>query len=433
MSRSKGMWLGAALGVLVLAVVACGGDSAQEDSTGTANTAAADADFEMTIGDLVPLTGDLSAFGPPGQKAADLAVEEVSSALSGVGGEVQIDIDHADTETRPQSAVSAARKLISDGSTCVAGAWASANTIPVGKSVATRRQVPLISPASTSAEITDLDDDGYVWRTAPSDNLQAVALADVMEEKLGGTDQTVSIAGRNDAYGEGLAQGVKQEWESRGGQTSGPVLYDPEQSQYNSEASQIVSNNPDAYVVVDFPETYQKMGAALARTDGFDPSKLFVTDGLAVDDLEEKDIPTDSIDGATGTRPGTPESGQAAQAFNKLYKESNQTPDERQTFDAQNFDAVILCALAAVAAGSEEGVKIKDKLADVSRPPGDKFTYTQLEDALRALRDGNDIDYDGASGPIDFDDNGDPSAATYDVFSYQDGQLEVQRQTEASK
>jgi branched-chain amino acid transport system substrate-binding protein len=70
----------------------------------------------------------------------------------------------------------------------------------------------------------------------------------------------------------------------------------------------------------------------------------------------------------------------------------------------------------------------------VSAPPGDKFTYLELADAITALQDGQDIDFDGVTGPIDFDDNGDPTTATYEVWTYgDDGQLEVMRQFEAAE
>ena len=95
--------------------------------------------------------------------------------------------------------------------------------------VAARQQVPLISPASTSPEITDLPDDGYVFRTAPSDALQGQVLADAVGEQFG-TDATISVAARNDAYGEGIITAFQEEFEAAGGTDDGPVLYDLEAS-----------------------------------------------------------------------------------------------------------------------------------------------------------------------------------------------------------
>jgi len=70
----------------------------------------------------------------------------------------------------------------------------------------------------------------------------------------------------------------------------------------------------------------------------------------------------------------------------------------------------------------------------VSAPPGDKFTFLELPDAIRALQEGRDIDFDGVTGPIDWDDNGDPTTATYEVWTYgEDGALEVMRQFQAEQ
>ena len=437
MGRSLAWRIAALAAVLVLSSLAALGCGPEGDGGGGGEQQApanpATARFNLTIGDLLPLTGDLSPFGPPGRKAADLAVERARDALekANVNG-VQVNVRHADTETSPQAAVSAARRLLAADATCLAGAWASADTIPTAQSVAAPQQTPLISPASTSAQITTLEDEGFVFRTAPSDNLQGETLADVVEQELGGANKTVSVAGRNDAYGQGLANSFRRAWEAKGGRlTGGPVLYDPEQPSYNSEAERIVAGNPDGYVVVDFPETYARMGAALVRTGTFDAGKLFVTDGLAGEDLPDN-IPEEALEGARGTRPGTPEEGDAAEAFARLYRRSDLPPKSRQTFDAQNFDATILCFLAAVAAGSKEGEAIQGRMRDVSAPPGRAVSFEDLDDAVRALREGQDIDYQGASGAIDLDGQGDPTAATYEVFEYgPNRRFRVTRQVEA--
>ena len=409
--------------------VACGGDD-EDGGNGGAEQPAEEVSFDLAVGDLVPLTGDLSVFGPAGRKAADLAVEQINTAVADVGSDIQVSVEHADTETASQAAVQAARQLISGGASCLTGAWASANTIPVGTSVAARQRIPQISPASTSAEITTLEDDGFVFRTAPSDNLQGVALADTIEEELGGTDFTVALAARNDAYGEGFINLFQEAWEERGGSTTGPVLFDPQQPSYSSEAGEIVSGSPDAYVIIDFPDTYERMGAALARTGEFDAETLFTADGLAADEVPEG-IPAQSMIGAKGTRPGTPEEGEEIQRFNEIFEEAG--GPARGTFDAQNFDAVMMCFLGAVAAGSSDSQAIQEQLQAVSGPPGDKFTFLQLPDAIRALQEGQDIDFDGVTGPIDWDDNGDPTTATYEVWTYgEDGALEVMRQFEAA-
>ena len=84
---------------------------------------------------------------------------------------------------------------------------------------------------------------------------------------------------------------------------------------------------------------------------------------------------------------------------------------------------MILIALAAAAGGSSDSASIAENLPPVSGPPGDKYTFETLQEAFTAAADGEDIDYEGASGPIDFDDAGDPSSASYGTWSYTGGQL----------
>lgn len=409
---------------LSLGVAACGDDDSSTtgggDTSGTLDG--------LTVGALIPQTGDLSIFAPAGEKAAKLAVEQANAALKSAGSSAEVTLTVGDTETKPQATVQAANKLASDGASCFAGAWASADTIPAGQSVAAKQQIPLISPASTSPEITDLPDDGYVFRTAPSDALQGQVLADAVGETFG-TDATISVAARNDAYGEGIATQFSEAYTANGGSVNGPVLYDPEASSYDSEAAEIVANKPDGYVIIDFEDPYGKVGAALVRTGEFDATKLYTADGLAFDKIPDT-IPSDALDGANGTRPATPEGSDVASAFNTLYADSSLSPKERNTFDAQNFDAVSLCVLAAVAAGSSDGADIQAQIQDVASAPGDKYDYTNMADAITALQNGDDIDFDGVSGPLDLDDNGDPTVATYEVFNYDGGKLVVDRQVE---
>lgn len=413
MSRFKWLAIAGIFMLLTTGLTACGGDD--DEGPGEAS-------FNLVIGDLVPLTGDLSQFGPPGRKAANVASEQIRDAIREVGTDIQVRVRHADTETNPQAAVSAARKLVADGASCIAGAWGSANTIPVGRSVASRQRVPLISPASTSPEITDLDDNGFVFRTAPSDALQGQVLADAVEQELEGSAEgkTISLAGRNDAYGEGILNQFKEAWEEKGGQTTGPVLYDPEQASFSSEANRIVRGNPEGFVIIDFEDPFSKVGAALVRTGDYDASRMFTADGLAFEDFPSA-IPQQSLEGARGTRPASPDDFEPAEAFNRVFREAG--GPGRGTFDDRNFDAVMLCFLGAVAAGSADGAEIQEQIQEISGGEGTRYSFEQLPEAIRALQNGEDINYVGASGEIDLDDNGDPTVATYEIFEYRGGEL----------
>jgi ABC-type branched-subunit amino acid transport system substrate-binding protein len=403
--------------VLTAGLAACGDD---DDETDTAAGGGA-AQLDLVIGDIVPLTGDLADFGPPGRKAADLAAQEINSAIQQAGVNHTVEIVHEDGGSDDPGGVQAARKLLADGATCIAGDWASTATVAVARSVTTREGVMLISPASTGVALTDLEDDGLLSRTAPPDSLQSKALADQMDETLGGLDgKTINIGARNDIYGTGFTEELTAELEGRGATVGESVIYDPEQPSYNSEAQQIASGNPDAWVIIDFPETYAKVGPALVRTGNWDATQTFFTDGLASTDLPAG-AGREATEGMIGSAPGAFAKGSAVEAFDRLYTQAPGPP--RQVFDAQNFDAVMLCYLAAVAAGSTEGTAISEGLADVTGPPGTKYTFEQLPQAIQALQNGDDIDYEGASGPIDLDDAGDLTRYVYDLFRFRDGKL----------
>jgi branched-chain amino acid transport system substrate-binding protein len=422
----KGLLAAVAGLVLVLGVAACGDDD--DDGGG-----GGEAQLDLVIGDSVPLTGDLSPFGPPGQKAADMALAQITAAIEQAGLDHTVEVVHEDNETNPQAAVQAARKLVdSDGASCLAGAWASADSLPTAQSVTIPEGILQISPASTSTELTALEDNGLLNRVPPADNLQGPVLAQAIAEEVGGAEgKTINIGARNDAYGEAFTDALTSGFEELGGTVGETVLYDPEQPSYNSEAQQIVSGNPAAIAIIDFPETFEKVGPALERTGGWDPNKAFITDGLASGDLVTALDPL--MDGFRGTAPGTPEAGASSQAFDQLYQQSEPRNVDRNTFDAQNFDAVILCYLAAVAAGSTDGQEMADQLQDITGPGGDKYTWEQLPDAIEALQNGDDIDYVGAAGEIDLDDNGDPEKGVYDVYRIQNGEIEPFRQVDVTE
>jgi ABC-type branched-subunit amino acid transport system substrate-binding protein len=418
------------LAALVLAgtisVAACGDGGGDEVEAGGGG---GDDRFDLTIGNIVPLTGVLRDFGPAGQKAATVALQQIQQGIQEAGVEQTVELKNEDERTDANAAEAAARKLVDGGAACIAGAWAAPDTTAVSQSVTTREKILQISPASTSSQITTLDDDGYLNRTAPPDSLQGPALANVMETELGGASgKIVNIGARNDPYGTSLAGFFEKAWTGKGGKIGQKVIYDPKQPSYNSEALKIGSGNPDAWVIVDFPDTYQKLGPALVRTGAWDPKKTFITDGLASSTLPEE-VGAAATEGLRGTAPGTPQKGaRQVLAFDRLYRAAPPKNVGRQTFDAQNFDAVILCYLAAVAAGEADGEAMKNELRDVAGPPGRKYTWQQLPALIKDLNDGKDVDYEGASGSLDLDENGDPTSGVYEILEFQNGMLTRVRQ-----
>jgi ABC-type branched-subunit amino acid transport system substrate-binding protein len=169
---------------------------------------------DVKIGAVVPLTGDLQAYGSSSANGVRLAVDEINQAGGVLGEDLGLSI--GDTRTTPQAGVDAANKLASiENVAGIVGAMSSGVTIPVAKSVASQKGVPQISNASTSPTITTLDDNGYLFRTVPSDALQGVVLGNLAYDN---GLRSVSIMYVNNAYGEGLAEEFAKQFEKRGGE-----------------------------------------------------------------------------------------------------------------------------------------------------------------------------------------------------------------------
>lgn len=421
MRRLTLVLLALAVGALSLGLAACGDDDEESGSDGGGES------LDLVIGSVVPQTGGLAPFAPAGEKAIGLAVDEVNAAIEEVGADHTIESLIEDDQTDPAAAVQAGRKLASEDATCFNGAWASGSTIPLVESVSTREEILTISPASTSPELTDLEDDDFLFRTAPADTFQGPLLADVIEDGLGGAEGlTVNIGARNDSYGTGLAETFTEAWEENGGTIGETVIYDIKQPTYNTEAGQIVSGAPDGILIVDFPDPFDKVGAALVRTGDFDPTITFGADGLAFPNLAEL-VGSEVVEGMRATAPGAPDGG-PGEAFDTLFDEAEGAT--RAPFNAQNFDNVILCYLAAVAAGSTEGADMAEVLRDVTNAPGDQYTWEELPEMIEALQNGDDIDYQGVTGDIEFDDAGDPESGVFDVFAFEGDELEPTSEVE---
>lgn len=412
------------VGALALAAAGCGGD--EEEAATEEPAAPEEVSFELRLGHITSFTGDLSDFGRPIDTAVQIAVDLANEAAQEAGVDATVNlVASEDDQTDATAGVEAATKLVqTDNATVIIGSLASAVTIPIAESVSIPNEVIQISPASTSPAISQLEDNGFVWRTPPSDALQGTVLARAVADEFG-QDVTVNTGTRNDAYGTALTGAFEQAWKDAGGTIGQSVRWNPEAATFDSEAQQLTRGNPGAWMIIDFPETWAKVGPALVRAGNWDPAKTFTADGLRSGDLPG-DVGGQATEGMRGTAP-TSEGAPAGDAFDRVFKERAPSGVNRQTFDAQAFDAAIVAFLAAVAAGSTDPADIRDKLEEVTGPPGMQFTFENLADAITALADGEDIDYEGASGPIDFDENGDPGAALYEVWQFEGGKLQTLR------
>jgi branched-chain amino acid transport system substrate-binding protein len=417
MSRSRLWRLAAVAAVTALAagVVA---------SAGLARSSAKSDSFTLTIGDIEDYTGDLGPLGAPANKAVKLAVAQLNTAAKQAGLDYSFKLTTADTQSDPQSAISAARKVVNSGATCLTGPASTPESIAVLNAVTKIRKMALM-PSATSTAMRDTNDNHTIFRTSPPDSLQARALITAVKQAVGNPKgKTVALGYLNLPYGTGIRDVFSTSWKKLGGKVVA-VGYNQEQPSYDSEAGKLVAAHPAAFVFADYPDTFGKVAAALLRTGGYSAKKAFVADALAVDPIPST-IPAAALNGAHATIAGSPTTTKAAKAFNKLFRS---TPGPKTGSLLPNmFDSGILCGLAAVAAGSTDPGKITAQLPKISGPSGKPFDYLHLSQAMKALAAGQHVHYLGVSGPINFDKRGDTQSGLYDIRQWAKGKLVLRQQ-----
>ena len=372
----------------------------------------------LKIGVLVPLTGDLQSYGEPALKAAQLAAKEINSA-GGVLGE-DVTISSGDTQTSPQPGVAAAQKLVNiEGVNAILGALSSGVTIPVAQSVSKPEQVPQISSASTSPVITSLNDGDFLFRTVPSDAFQGVALSEVTQEK---GYENVSIIYINNDYGKGLAEAFTQAFEKAGGTVSASVAYEQGQAAYRGELQQAANDDAEALVLVGYPENGQTI-LRQSLEGGFFRNFVF-TDGMKAPELVDN-LGAQYLEGSVGTVPQARADSPGAQHFSSAYESEYGSLPPKPYLDTA-YDAFYLLSLAAQAAGTTDSVAIRDQLRAVANPPGEQVGPGEFEKAVKLLEADKEIDYQGASGSVNFDDNGDVPG-TFGEWTFKDGKVVTNR------
>ncbi len=358
----------------------------------------------LVIGHLNALTGSLSYFGVSHGNAADLAASHINRAGGIQGGSVVI--ISRDTGVNPVQGVDAARALVDvESVAAIVGALASGVTIPVATSVTAPNQTLQISHSSTAPSITALEDDDFLFRTTVSDAAQGVVLGRLAWEQ---GFRSAGIMYINNAYGQGLAERFTQTFTELGGTVTGSVPHEDSQPTFTSELEKATEGNPDVLVTVSYPgqaEIYLREALEGDYADTF----LFV-DGVKSDDMVQA-IGGGKLDGTLGTAPGAPDSPDR-QAFYNAYTLTFGVDAPQEPYLAETYDAVVLIALAAAKAGTTtDSVAIRDALRDVANPPGEVVGpgLAGIQKALSLIASGQDINYEGASGPVDFDENGDVS------------------------
>jgi branched-chain amino acid transport system substrate-binding protein len=290
---------------------------------------------------------------------------------------------------------------ISAGVSAIVGAASSGVSLTVIDKISSAGIVQ-ISPANTSPDLTSYADDGYYFRTAPSDTFQGAVLGQLMA-KEGATNAV--FLNLDDAYGNGLAKYGIAAFSG----TSTQIIYNPQAAEFSADVAKAKAAKPDAVAVIGFDETTKILAEMIKQGVGPDKVKIYLVDGN-LSSGAYKDLPAGIMNGVKATLPGVLASEDLQ---SRLLGVDPGLTDF--SYAAESYDAVILIALAAEQGGATDGQTIRDNLQSVSSGGTKCFTYAECKELLA---DGTDIDYDGVSGTIEFDANGDPSVATMGIYEY---------------
>ncbi len=363
----------------------------------------------IRIGVLQPLSGDLSSLGVPIKDGAILPREQINKQ----GTRFEIDIQVEDTETSPQKAIEGGKALVNAGYPAITGAASSESTIQVANNVLIPNGIVGCSPASTSPRITDLEDNGYIFRTAPSDILQREVIADVARNRK--EAETSSVVYVNNSYGQSFSSSFTEFFEQRGGNVLKQVAIEKAQPSYTAKLQNALADNPDILIIVAYPQS----GIQLLRDfyQNFGGTPILVTDGL-----RDPTLPQEvgrNLDNIEGTAPYG--DGPAKKFFNNLYQETYGR--EPSVYTWHSYDCTAVLALANAAAGENTGEEIRNNIINIANPEGETVTAENLAEGLEMASQGEEIQYQGVSSSVDFDENGDIRQGSYEIFGFEDNNI----------
>jgi branched-chain amino acid transport system substrate-binding protein len=401
MRNTKWLRSVAVASILGMILAACGGG---EDVEG-------EGDGILTVGTLLPVTGDLAFLGPPEVAGARLAVDDINEA-GGVLGE-DVVLEEGDSgDTNQDIANPEVDRLLANNVDVIVGAASSAVSLLVIDKIVGNGVVHF-SPANTSPTFTTYDDNGLYFRTAPSDLLQGKVLAD---QVIAQGNETAAVLYRQESYGQGLADSFKENFEAAGGTIPVFTAYAVDTENFDAEVDSIVDADPDAIVVIGFAESANILTTMNERGIGTSAKNVWGVDGNIGGIGGELSDPS-IISGMRGTEPSV-DLGAISDFTQRLEGAFEGGVGGIYAYGAETYDAIIITALAVAVAGSDDPNIFKNEINGVTK---DGTKCTSFAECIALVDDGVDIDYDGVGGPYEFVDAGEPAAASFGIRTYDGG------------
>ncbi|MDY6931045.1 MAG: ABC transporter substrate-binding protein, partial [Halobacteriota archaeon] len=284
--------------------------------------------------------------------------------------------------------------------------------------VTTGSDVLQISSSNTAPDFTTYEDNDLFFRTCPSDKLQGLAMARLAINEGYMNVSTIVI---NNAYGVGFEDVFIQEFEELGGTVIESIKYDPAGTIFDSEVEKACGKEPDFVVLCAYPETGSMVLKTAYEKGYMEDIDWLLSEGLKDDTLAElagkDESGTYIVAGLKGTAPDP--TGPGHEIFKEKF--TNEYEKDPTTYCSHSYDAAAVVILAMEHSGSANGPEISSSMRDISNAPGEEVT--EISEALKLIREGKEINYQGASSEITFDENGDVLGRYAEWFISEDGSI----------
>jgi branched-chain amino acid transport system substrate-binding protein len=369
---------------------------------------------EIKMGISLGFTGPLESMSPTMAAGAELAMKEVSDSGLLLDGTTIVPVRSDSTCVDAAAATAGVEKLITaDKVKGIVGGMCSGEATASLQNVAMPNGMVMISPSATSPALSDLPDDGLFFRTSPSDARQGVVMTEILMEH---GIKSVALTYTNNDYGKGLADSFAAAYEVAGGKVTINAAHDDGKADYSAEVGALASAGGDALVIAGYVD---QGGAGILR--GAIDSGAFETfvfpDGMVGQSLEDN-FGAD-IEGSFGQMPSS--EGEGKEKFIELAKAAGF--DGSTVYSSESYDAAALMLLAMQAAGSTDPQTYKTKIMEIANAPGEPIMAGELGKALELIKEGKDIDYQGASS-VELIGNGE-SSGTFREIEIKDGKIET--------
>jgi branched-chain amino acid transport system substrate-binding protein len=364
----------------------------------------------IPIGTLCPLTGAGGAYGPDMQKAIVSVAERINKG-GGIHGR-PIQLFHEDSQTNPEAAVRAARKLI-DVNKVVAlmSTFASAVTLAV-KPLAVEAKVFYISVSGADA-VTEGNHGGYIARTQPNTKLQGQVYAKwVVSRKEW---KRVALMTLQTPFAVPFGDNFTATVKSAGLTVTDSLIYEDKKASYRSEITRVLATNPELIMLLGYTPDSVVMAKELFRA-GYKGAVL--GPAFAINAKFVEGAGAEVAEGVWAIDPAPSFDSPAYKQFATAVPQADKNP-----YAPQSWDHMTLVGLALAAhRGDASGTAIKDTLRTISNPPG--TAVTSYEAGARLLAEGKKINYEGASGSCDFDAIGDILSRPFGAYQVRKGKIE---------